>query len=477
MIACLLVTHLAAKLELARHPELSGRPLLIHDGPAVLDFSREARGVTPGMPLTAALARCKDAALLQADLPFYQEAFSRLVQALLQVSPLVEPDGLGCAYLDLRGLLPLYGGEDKLITALLSAAPADWSPRLGLAQARFPACVAALAARGGCAVRVPQDAAAFLRPFSVDLLPLSWEDKARLHRFGLHTLGQFAAQPLGAVQAQFGPQGRRAWELARGIDPRPLAPLRPQEDVSERLQLPFGATSREALFAALELLLRKAFLRPQLRGRHVGRVALHCGLLDGSSFARTLALKEPAGSWERALSAIKSLLGDLSLPGPVEEVSLTLSDFSPEQGVQARAFQDVHQAHGERQRRLVSIDRKLQARTGERALFRIVQVDPQHPVPEMRAVQVPVDPEAAGAIRPINSPVPVSVQEVGGMPGALLLGRRRLEVSGTEDLWQIDLWWLPRPIRRLYCVLQGKDGRRITVFRDMVEGGWYRQDY
>ena len=40
----------------------------------------------------------------------------------------------------------------------------------------------------------------------------------RLRLLGLETMGDIAQLPLGAFQQQFGPEGKRCWELAQGAD-------------------------------------------------------------------------------------------------------------------------------------------------------------------------------------------------------------------------------------------------------------------
>ena len=73
-IACMLVTHLPVKAEMRRYPHLRGKPVIITESygskDLVLDSSAEAHGVNAGMPLAEAMARCKDAVLVQADAPY-----------------------------------------------------------------------------------------------------------------------------------------------------------------------------------------------------------------------------------------------------------------------------------------------------------------------------------------------------------------------------------------------------------------------
>ena len=56
----------------------------------------------------------------------------------------MEGSELGTAYVRLDGLERMYGGEARLVNALLNAVPQDLTPRAGVAEAKFPAFVAAM---------------------------------------------------------------------------------------------------------------------------------------------------------------------------------------------------------------------------------------------------------------------------------------------------------------------------------------------
>ena len=47
-----------------------------------------------------------------------------------------------------------------------------------------------------------------------------------------------------------------------------------------------------------------------------------------------------------------------------------------------------------------------------------------------------------------------------------------------EDRWRIDdEWWRLNPISRMYfdCILI--DGSHLTIFKDLINGGWFQQRY
>ena len=71
-VACLLVTHLRAKVEMYRHSHLKDAPVVIVDRspsrarPVVVDCFRSASGVKPGMTLEQAVSRHANAVVLAA---------------------------------------------------------------------------------------------------------------------------------------------------------------------------------------------------------------------------------------------------------------------------------------------------------------------------------------------------------------------------------------------------------------------------
>lgn len=477
-VACVVITHLRAKVEMRRHPHLADRPVVIVDRsqgrPLVADHFPAATGAAAGMPLEHALSLHTASLAIDADEPAYRKAFRQAIAALQSISDRVEAGDLGEAYVRLDGLQEMYRGEARLVCALVDALPAYLRPRLGVADAKFPAFVAALGSAPGGAAQVPPDATAFLAPHTVDLLPLSPDDRLRMHRFGLHTMGDVAAMHPDAVAAQFGAEGRRAWDLCRGVDDDPLIPLPVEESVTEHTALPFASTSVELLLTAADTLLKRAYSRPQMQGRYAGRAELACILDRAAPWERPVNFKQAVGSWEQASLLMRRQL-ETGLPeAPVEEMTLALSNITGEAGVQSGLFHDVKR---DRRERLLEAERQIQTRTsGVQGLYRVVDVAPWHPAPEMRAVQVPVDPAGRDGMKPLAEPVSVAVKEGPGRePAAVRLGRHWHTLGGVEDRWSFDLWWMPQPVRRTYYRVTREDGGQLILFRDQHGACWYQQ--
>ena len=523
-VACVLITHLRAKAEMQRRPRLKDQPALIagrrersgvagngataertafarsgrKSGKVVVDHFPMAVAVSAGMPLEQALSRQAGAVVLEADEPHYRRVFRQILGALQGIGDRVEDAGLGIAYVATEGLETMYGGEERLVCALLNAVPQTLLPRAGIGEGKFPALVAARSSDPLRAVKVPEDPAAFLSSRPVSLLPVPGEIISALRRFGLHTLGQVAAMGLARMIDQFGPEGGWIWNLANGRDDRPLIPLKYQETVTEHTSLPFSSTSLEMLLVAVDSLLQRAYARPVMRGRFARQAALECPVFGAAPWEKTVNFQEGAGRWERASFIVRSRLEAEPPEVPIDGLTLTLSGFTGESGAQLGLLPDARDYRGSR---LVEVERRLQARAaGNPALYRVVEVAPWHPAPEMRAVQTPLDP-LSGSIRPLLVPEQIAVQEdenhlpktirqPGGGARSPATGRQRggwhlseadsgewRRVARIEDSWTFDLWWLPKPLTRTYYRVEREDGGQVTLFRDQHEDCWYQQGH
>jgi hypothetical protein len=85
----------------------------------------------------------------------------------------------------------------------------------------------------------------------------------------------------------------------------------------------------------------------------------------------------------------------------------------------------------------------------------------------------------ADTYRPVNVPEPVDVEEASSfsLPLAVRAPRRQAVVN-IEDRWRIDdEWWRQEPISRLYFDVTLESGQRMELYKDLVNGGWFRQAY
>jgi nucleotidyltransferase/DNA polymerase involved in DNA repair len=404
-IACVFIPRFPLAVELLTRPELHGRPVILGGAPEerrqVVECSPTAErdGVRRQMSLREALVRCRDAAFLEARPSLYADTAVRMLDALEEVSPIVEGAAPGCAFVDLTGLegVGTPDGEERLAAALQRGGKGavGLTPRVGIADTRFAAWAAAVrppavATAPAARIRVvpPGEGAAFLAPLPVEHLPVSDEMRRRLRWLGLHTAGALAALPRGALAAQFGPEGAMAWDLARGEGGDPIVARRRKTEASDSLEFSRPVAEKPALLAAARHLLARLFRRPECAGRSVRGLTFDAGLSNRHRWRRLVSFRQPVADRERMLRTLGDRLEDATLPAPVESVAVKLHDLCAEAGVQGNLFS----AHARRLRGLDEAVAHLHARFGRPLVMKIVGVEPWSRIPERQYALIAYEP-------------------------------------------------------------------------------------
>ncbi len=403
-IACILVPHFLWDTEVARQPPLQDRDGLVigksleltseQSGEipqrVVLDHSPGLKGVIPGMPFSEAVSRHKDAVLIEADTPHYETVFEEVLQQLERVVPDVEGAHPGLAYAGIWGLEGLYGNDADVVRVLAEAvrAVADFDLRLGVGENKWLAYMAAMAGCRGSGRKVTSEPGQFLDPFSVDFLLAPYELIQRLHAFGLETMGDVADLQQGAVEAQFGPLGGVVWKLANGVDEKPLVPRKTVEAVTEYLDFPDATVDMTTIVWAVESLLSTAFSRPQIARRYARKADLHARVFRRPPWTIHVAFKEPTSSKNGALFAIKAKLDTVKIPGPLEDMRLTLSGLTGESWRQESMWKEL-----QREGQLQQAMSQLRARLGVAPpIYQVRELEPWSRIPERRHALVQLSP-------------------------------------------------------------------------------------
>jgi nucleotidyltransferase/DNA polymerase involved in DNA repair len=391
MIACLSIPGFDLKAALRKAPSLALRPAALSPEPGgepligPVTAAAEAAGVRPGMRLGEALATCPRLVLVDADPAAAEQAWEEVVRSLEDAGFAVEPAGTGIAYFETRGVERLYGGLEPALRRALAAA-GGWDARIGAAGRRFAALAAASVARPGQLLVVrDEEIGRFLAPLPLTLLPIDRQRYEELESLGVRRIGQLAGLPGSAVAERLGPDGRRAWSLARGGAAARVRGRRPPSELAETLEFPEAVANELTLRRALGALVETLLARPERRDRFVRKVALAAKLVGGGSWRRALTLREPSADAGRIRIALAPKLAEL--PGPVLELRLELVELTEPAGRQL----ELLAAGAEDRSRLRDGLRQVRASTGSGSVCTVVEVAPWSRIPETRALFVPRD--------------------------------------------------------------------------------------
>ncbi len=387
-IACVLIPSFAVAVERRAHPLLTEQPLVVYDRNVVVDASAGATSVRRGLPLRQAKAACPQAVFVEANRSLYRDVAEAMLDAVEELSPLVEPAGPGGAYADIRGLQDHYADEFALAGSLVASVQRATAllASVGIADGKFVAWTAASNVPPGDAGIVPSDRElAFLHDKDVALLSFGPDVIQRLELLALCRLGDIAALPQAAVAAQFGRIGKRLWELANGIDREPLRPRKRQQALSAKFSFDAPVVASEALVMAARQILTRLLRR--LRGRTARQIHLQLLADERIVWERLETFREPTGDERRMMLIIKTRLSMLELPQAVDTVAITLTGIGKETAKQAKLFTDTQQNLNQ----IGEAIRQLQARYDRPMVYRIAEVDPCSRHPEERSALVPYD--------------------------------------------------------------------------------------
>jgi protein ImuB len=436
-------------------------------------------------------------------------AFEQVVSAVEEFCPQVEVLHPGACAIGARGPARYFGGEEELARKITEAViRRGLDCRAGIADGLFAAQLAAQAGPPG-AVVAPGGTAAFLALYPVAALG-SPDLGDLLPRLGITTLGEFAALPAAEAANRFGIQGVHAHRLARGLDPRPLAPRPPSADLSVRTEFdPPAEQSEPVIFAAKTLADQMhsrlaasglACVRVQVQvvwedGRESIRLWRHDGLLSALAVAERVRWQLDGRRSGQADEEVHEGAGDAISAGGITLLRLTSDQLVRDEGRQLGLWGDAVISD-----RVARAAIRVQAMLGHGAVTRPVLAGGRSPADQMMLIPFGdawTPPLSAGRPWPgrIPAPAPATVYPV-ALPARItddsgvtvtVTGRAqvtacpaRLWAGGGQSLavtswagpWPVtERWWDPASAhRRARFQLITEDGSAwLAVIQD---GRW-----
>lgn len=348
-------------------------------------------GVTPGLRVGEALARCPHLELVVPDPGAVEHAAEEITERLEAMGAAVEPGQIGAWIFETQGLERLYGGLIGVLRHTKAALPVGADGRIGAAPSPFAALQAAHEAPSRTPLVIAHNEIVdFLAPLPADRLPLESKALAELANLGLTTIGHLAELPRAAVLDRFGLAGLRAWRCARGDDDPTLRPRRPPDPLESAFHFPEPVGALPALEAAARLLLTELASAARGRGRALRTITIRAWLDGGGSWTRTLTLRDATAQLDRLATLALPSLAEVS--GPVDTLIIRADASGSVAGHQLAI---VEPGAVERARRARDAIRQVRTAQGDEAVLRIVELEPWSQLPERRWALVPYDVSAS----------------------------------------------------------------------------------
>lgn len=291
-----------ASVELARHPDLRGRPVVVGGAgrSVVLAATYEARayGIHSAMPMTRARQLCPSVVVVPPDHHAYQVASRRVMAVLADVTELVEQVSVDEAFLDVTGARRRLGPPTAIGRLIRTRVREETGLpcSVGVAATKVVAKLASGFAKPDGLLLVPRDATVpFLHALPVSALwGVGERTGQELARWGITTVEQLAATDVRVLRRAVGPAvGAHLHDLAWGRDPRRVDPHRQEKSVGAETTLERDTADTAELEAHLLHLADRCAAQLRAKGHVCRTVGLKVRTEDFRTMTRSRTVPVP----------------------------------------------------------------------------------------------------------------------------------------------------------------------------------------
>ncbi|MBT1166090.1 DNA polymerase IV [Bifidobacterium simiarum] len=230
-----------ASCEIARHPELKGRPVIIGTGvrSVVSAASYEARpyGVNSAMPVATAKRLCPDGVFLPVDMAYYRSVSHRIFQLMSRITDRIERTSVDEVYMDVAGALRQWERPTAIGAWIRREVERRFhvTCSVGVAGNKLVAKLASTNAKPNGMLLVPvARQAEFVQMLPLRSLPGVGPSSAkRLEQWGVTTVAQLAAMSREDLTRATGSaiHANGLYLAARGLDERRVVPYTPEKSI------------------------------------------------------------------------------------------------------------------------------------------------------------------------------------------------------------------------------------------------------
>lgn len=422
--------------------------------------SARARGVTPGLSVSAAQALQPDLRLAERNLAAEAAAVdAACCWAYALGSPVTASIDDRCIWVEVRRSLRLFGGYKPFrLQVEAHVSTLRYTHWLGVAPTRSAAQLLARA-QAGLQQPVGRQAqiAAVLQSYSLALLPLEHSAVETLFGSGLRTIADVLAIPRDAIARRFGEAAVDSIEGVLGERQDVWRAYEPPQQYRRQVELPGAVEVIEGLLFPLRALIGDLAL--YLRARDAAIQSFELIFISGRRHEHRLriGLMTPTRDRDRLLLVLREQLATVHLEEAVVELRIAADRFEEAKQPQADLFNGGWTSGDN----LLALQERLAARLGAAALKGL-------------GVTASHRPEGAWVARATTAAV-----EHPPRPAWLL--SRPLEIAQPELISPPERLecgaWASEKIQRDYYIARDSAGRWTWVFRECGGQQWYLHGY
>jgi DNA polymerase-4 len=311
-----------ASVEQLDNPELRGKPVAVGgsgERSVVAAASYEARkyGVKSAMPSVTAKRLCPNLIFVRHHFERYEEISSQVLRIFREYTDIIEPLSIDEAFLDVT----INKKNVDSATYIAREIKKDIRTKTGLTASagisinKFLAKIASdINKPDGLFVIPPEKAPEFIEHLSVErFYGIGKVTAEKMHKLGIHTGKDLKQWDIVSLVRNFGKVGAFYFNIARGIDDRPVEPDVERKSVGTELTFEKDLTTRFGIITELYKLEKELMNRMEGSGIYGKTITLKVKFSDFRQITRSKTLRDSINDFNTLHKEVTSIRKSLEL--------------------------------------------------------------------------------------------------------------------------------------------------------------------
>ena len=333
-----------ASVEQRDNPRLLGKPVVVGGRPdsrgVVAACSYEARkfGVHSAMPCSKAYRLCPDAIFVKPRFEAYKEASEQIHAVFSEFTECIEPLSLDEAFLDVSECKKFQGSATLIANDIRRRirSKTRLTASAGVSYNKFLAKIASdMNKPDGLYLIEPAYAEAFIEQLAVrKFFGVGKVTEAKMHRHKIFTGKDLKARTELELTQMFGKSGRHYFNIARGIDDRPVRASRQRKSIGKETTFAEDILDMEKIWSIIHQLTTRVVVVLNDKALQAKTVTLKVKYSDFQLVTRSKTCAECLTKEQEVLDCLPELVRKTELGNrPIRLVGVSLSSLQLQNGV------------------------------------------------------------------------------------------------------------------------------------------------
>jgi DNA polymerase-4 len=330
-----------ASVEQLDNPELKGKPVAVGgsgERSVVAAASYEARkfGVRSAMPSVIARRLCPDLIFVRHNFERYNEVSSQVFEIFREYTDIIEPLSIDEAFLDVTNDKKKIGSATVIAKSIRKEIKekTGLTASAGISVNKFLAKIASdINKPDGLFVIRPEKAQEFIEALPVEkFYGIGKVTAQKMHKLGIHNGSDLKKWDQVSLVRNFGKAGVFFYDIARGIDDRPVEPDQERKSVGTELTYEKDLTTRFEIIAELYKLEKELMERLEHAEASGRTIILKVKFSDFRQITRSKTLQSYIRDFDTLHKEVSLIRKSLKLEGSrIRLLGVSISNLENEE--------------------------------------------------------------------------------------------------------------------------------------------------